>query len=414
MADRATAGQPISLLTHATLADGSVVDVEVGRQGADGIVTAVRPSAGPATGDGVLDLSGHLLLTAPAEPHAHLDKALSFDELRPEPGDLHHSIATWKEGSTRFDEHSFRRRARAAALAMLRNGTTAVRTHVDVLAGADPLRGIRAVDAVRRELRGLMDIQIVALIKAYSDVELLYGALDAGADLVGGSPHSAPDPAAELERLLGVAEDRGVGADLHTDEFLHGDHHTLPGFADRVTRWPGDRMRTASHCTRLSMMTAAELDDLLPRIAASGLGVVANPITNLYIHARDVPTATPRGIAPLQRLRDAGVPVAAGADNVRDPFNPLGRSDALETAMLTVVAAHLPPHDALALVTDEARAVIGLPQAGPRRGARADLLAVRGTSVPDVIANAPADRVVIHDGNLVSRSVTDTWTAAQG
>lgn len=357
-----------------------------------------------------LDLSGFVLLTAPAEPRAHLDKALSWEELRPEPGDLHHAIATWKEGSLRFDEESFRRRSRTAALLLLRNGTTAVRTHVDVLYGDDPLRGVRAVDAVRRELRGLMDIQIVALIKAYSDVELLYGALDAGADLVGGSPHSAPEPLAELDRLLGVAEDRGVGADLHTDEFLVGDHHTLPGYADRVRDWPADRIRTASHCTRLSMMTATELD-LLPQIVSAGLGVVANPLTNLSIHGRDIPTATPRGITPITRLRAAGVAVAAGADNVRDPFNPLGRSDALETAMLAVVAGHVDPDVAVSLVTDDARAVLGLPPAGPRVGARAELLAVRGTGVTDVIANAPADRIVIHDGVVVSRSETHTWIA---
>jgi len=407
------AGQQLSTLANATLADGSAVDVSLGRDGDHAVVTAVRPASGAGHGDdpGVLDLSGFVLLTAPAEPHAHLDKALSWDELRPEPGDLHHAIATWKEGSQRFDEESFRRRSRTAALSLLRNGTTAVRTHVDVLYGDDPLRGIRAIDAVRRELRGVMDIQIVALIKAYSDVELLHGALDAGADLVGGSPHSAPEPPAELDRLLGVAEARGVGADLHTDEFLVGDHHTLPGYAARVRDWPADRHRTASHCTRLSMMSAAELDEILPQLVSARLGVVANPLTNLSIHARDIATATPRGIAPIARLRAAGVPVAAGADNVRDPFNPLGRSDALETAMLAVVAGHVDPDVALALVTDDARAVLGLPPAGPRVGARAELLAVRGTGVTDVIANAPADRVVIHDGVLVSRSATHTWTA---
>lgn len=408
-----SAGQQLSTLANATLADGSTVDVSLGREAGHAVITAVRPACGAGPGDdsGVLDLAGFVLLTAPAEPHAHLDKALSWDELRPEPGDLHHAIATWKEGSLRFDEESFRTRARTAALTLLRNGTTAVRTHVDVLYGDDPLRGIRAVDAVRRELRGVMDIQIVALIKAYSDVELLHGALDAGADLVGGSPHSAPEPLAELDRLLGVAEDRGVGADLHTDEFLVGDHHTLPGYAARVRDWPADRHRTASHCTRLSMMTPAELDDVLPHIVSARLGVVANPLTNLSIHGRDIETATPRGIAPLARLRAAGVPVAAGADNVRDPFNPLGRSDALETAMLAVVAGHVDPDVALALVTDDARAVLGLPTAGPRVGARAELLAVRGTGVTDVIANAPADRIVFHDGVVVSRSETHTWMA---
>lgn len=364
------------MLRGATLADGSTVDVAVDA----GIVTSVR-AADPTAHDGV-DLTGYVLLTAPAEPHAHLDKALSWDELKPELGDLHDAIATWKSGSVRFDEQSFHRRARDAALALLRNGTTAVRTHVDILAGDDPLRGIRAVAAVRRELAGLMDIEIVALIKAYSDVELLYAALDAGADLVGGSPHNAPDAEAELDRLLSAAETRGVGTDLHTDEFLHGDHHTIADYAARAGTWPAERIRTASHCTRLGTMTPDELDRLLPRIAAARLGVVANPITNLYLQGRDCASSVPRGITAISALRAAGVVVAAGADNVRDPFNPLGRSDALETAMLTVIAGHVHPDEAIDMVTDSARAVMGLPVAGPRVGAVADLVAVRGPACP--------------------------------
>ncbi|CAN5156463.1 amidohydrolase family protein [soil metagenome] len=384
-----------------------MVDVRI----SGNVVAAVDP-VDPAAEDG-LDLRGYLLFTAPAEPHAHLDKALSWDALQPELGDLHDAIATWKDGSQRFDEESFRTRARTAALALLANGTTAVRTHVDILSGDDPLRGIRAVAAVRRELRGVMDIEIVAMIKPYSGVELLHGALDAGADLVGGSPHNAPDPLWELDRLLGVAEDRAVGTDLHTDEFLFGDHNTMADYVARAGAWPAGRNRTASHCTRLSTMTADELDALTPRIAAAAMGVVANPITNLYLQGRDHPVATPRGITAIAALRAAGIPVAAGADNVRDPFNPLGRSDALETAMLTVIAGHVHPDVALEMVTGAARTVLGLPDAGPRVGARAELLAVRGTSVPDVIANAPADRVVIHDGAVVARSQTQTWLAVR-
>ena len=55
--------------------------------------------------------------TEDAAPHEAWTAAL-WDELRPEAGDLHHAIATWKEGSLRFDQESFERRARAAAGAL--------------------------------------------------------------------------------------------------------------------------------------------------------------------------------------------------------------------------------------------------------------------------------------------------------
>lgn len=402
----------VSRLVGATLIDGSVVDVELGRENGHGIVTRMTASVpGRSFDDTTVDLRGYVLLTAPAEPHAHLDKAFSWDALRPPLTDLHGAISSWRQGSAAFDEDSFRERAASAALAMVRNGTTAVRTHVDILPTGDPLRGVRAVAAVRNQLRELIDIEIVALLKDYSGAELWHGALDAGADLVGGSPHSTADPQAELARLIEVAEQRGVGTDLHTDEFLIGDHHTIAQYAQRVRDWPADRIRTASHCTRLGTMTPDELNELLPRVADAGVGVVTNPITNLYLQGRDQPVATPRGITAIEALRAAGVPVAAGADNVRDPFNPLGRSDGLETAALAVIAGHVHPEVAIGMVTDQARRVMGLPVAGPRVGARAELLAVRGTGLYDVLATAPADRIVIHDGAVVSVSATSTWTA---
>jgi cytosine deaminase len=47
---------------------------------------------------------------------------------------------------------------------------------------------------------------------------------------------------------------------------------------------------------------------------------------------------------------------------------------------------------------------MSLPIAGASVGARAELLAVRGTTLSDVIANASADRFVIHAGRLVAQS----------
>ena len=403
----------ISRICGARTPDGAVVDVELGQDGPHATVTAVRPNTSPPPHEDpeTLDLTGFVLLTAPAEPHAHLDKALSWDVLAPPDADLATAIEVWRHGSPELDEESFHRRATAAALALLRNGTTAIRTHADILGGPDPLRGIRAVDRVRRELRGLGDIEIVALAPPGSDAAVLDAALTAGADLLGGAPHLAPDPTAELTRLLDFAESRCVGTDLHVDEFLRGDHHTLAHYARRVAAWPADRIRTAGHCCRLGTLSAEELAPVLALLAEAGMGIVSLPLTNLYLQGRDEPIATPRGLTALTALLGAAIPVAAGADNVRDPFNPLGRSDALETAALLIAAGHVPPRTAVHLVTDGARAVLGLPQAGAKPGARAEFLAVRGTSLLDVVATAPADRIVIRDGAIISIGRTEHCTA---
>src|SRR5436190_24142454 len=71
--------RPLAAVRNAQLPDGRVVDVSF----ASGVVSAIT-TAGTADLVGqTLDLRGCLLLPAPAEPHAHLDKARSFDAANP-------------------------------------------------------------------------------------------------------------------------------------------------------------------------------------------------------------------------------------------------------------------------------------------------------------------------------------------
>lgn len=160
-----TLPRQLSLLRNATLSDGSVVDVEL----IEDVVRGIRPASRSAAVAGgeldttQLDLTGFMLLTAPAEPHAHLDKALSWDLINPPTGDLVKAIQSWRAYSSEMTVDSIAERALAQSLAMLRNGTTSVRCHVDILTGDQPLRGVEALVRVRKQLAGLMDIELVAL-----------------------------------------------------------------------------------------------------------------------------------------------------------------------------------------------------------------------------------------------------------
>ena len=401
----------LTSLRNATLPDGSVVDVEL----IEDIVRSVTPAA-PVSADepilasaSVLDLTGFMLLTAPAEPHAHLDKALSWDLINPPAGDLELAIASWRAYSAEMTVDSIAERALAQALAMLRNGTTAIRCHVDILTGPEPLRGSEALIRVREQLADLMDIELVALAGPDAPDDAIEAALDLGIDLVGGAPHLAADPIADLRRLLAIAEHRGIGVDIHTDEALAGDH-TLIEFARIVRDW--DAPASAGHCVRLGTLEPRELDEVIAAVLASDIGIISLPITNLYLQGWEHPVSTPRGLTALRQLLDAGVRVGAGADNVRDPFNPVGRSDALETASLLVTAGHLSLAEAYTAVSDGARSVMSLPLAGVAVGRRAELLAVRGATLSEVIADASADRYVIHAGKLVAQSEVSYDVAA--
>ncbi len=376
-----------------------------------GSIGAVVPGGtlGPGDPDSTLELDGFLLLPAPADPHAHLDKALSWGAIRPPMGDLRLAIESWHAYSDQMTVDEIADRARAQALTMLAHGTTAIRSHVDLLPGPDPLRGVHALVRVRDELRGLLDLELVTLGGYLTPAEDHEAALAAGVDLVGGAPHLAPDAPAELTRLLEIARQRGVGVDIHTDESLDCDV-TLDVLARAVVGWTAPV--SAGHCVRLGTLDGPRRDQVIADVLAADVGVIANPITNLYLQGWDSDVATPRGLTAVRALVDAGVRFAAGADNVRDPFNPLGRSDALETAMLLVVAGHLSVDQAYAAVSTGARDVMGLPPARIEPGARAELLAVRGDDLVEVVATASLDRYVLHAGRLVALSETHSRVAA--
>jgi cytosine/creatinine deaminase len=110
-----------------------------------------------------------------------------------------------------------------------------------------------------------------------------------------------------------------------------------------------------------------------------------------------------RGLTALRPLLDAGVTVAGGGDNLRDPFNPVSRADPLETASLLVTAGHLTPEEAYTAVSTGARAAMGLPEVQVAPGFPAELLAIQASSLGEAIAGGTS-RVVLHQGRMVSRT----------
>ena len=146
------------------------------------------------------------------------------------------------------------------------------------------------------------------------------------------------------------------------------------------------------------MRADADQDRVAEAVAAAGIAVVALPATNLYLQGRDRQQAMPRGVTAVRALRRAGVTVAAGADNLQDPFNPVGRACPFETAALMVLTAHLQPIDAWNTVSEAAARATGFGTATVASGASADLLAVRAGSLREAIAFGPADRIVWRAG----------------
>jgi cytosine deaminase len=401
-----------TILTDGRLSDGRAVDVTVDDRGL--VASVERAGAGPPpeAGATIHDLGGWLLLPAMAEPHAHLDKALTADLVPNPTGDLMGAIEAWvaAAGEGRITRDGIVERAATALELLLVHGVTAVRTHVNVTAG-NGITALLAVQEAAARFDGLMDIQTVALTSSpmlgadgAGNRAALAAAIEAGVDLVGGCPHLDPDGPGLIANAIRAATEAGIGIDLHVDEMLDPSVLTLRDLARQVIDTGFAGPVAASHCVTLGMQSPATQASVAALVAEAGIAVFPLPQTNLFLQGRDHPTATPRGLTALAALREAGALVAAGADNVQDPFNLVGRSDPLETAALMVMAGHQLPGAAYDLVSNDVRRAIGLPPVTIETGSPADLVAIDAPSVRGAIADAPMSRRVFRGGRLVASS----------
>ncbi|MEP7764764.1 amidohydrolase family protein [Sanguibacter sp. 25GB23B1] len=428
------AGRTVSELRTVRLLDGTLADLTL----ADGTITRIVPARAPSSGirpdlgptdargqaDGpsstagsggmpagdVVDGTGWRVVPAASEPHAHLDKALSGERIDyfsgTEQNDLPAAIAQWQRLLLTIDEDDIRERATRAIERYVANGITSIRTHVDFPLTGDPLRGFTALQKVQRALEGVLTVQIVGLAGFHTPDAVLDEAIERGLDVIGGCPHISPDPHRETTRMLDLAERTGLPVDLHTDEQVPAHELDILDLAHQVIARGLQQRVTASHCVRLGSLPPERLRPVLEVVARAGLGIVTLPITNLYLQGWDATHLAPRGLTAVRAILDAGIPLAAGADNLRDPFNPVGRADPFETTSLLMTAGHLTPVEALAAVTSGPRTVLGLPPVGTSVGHAADLVLVPDVDLGDVLAGAVDARVVIHQGRVLSDTRT--------
>ena len=378
---------------------------------ADGIIDSVVESSGRRdTPERVVvhDLGGRIVLPGLVEPHAHMDKAFLADRVANPGGDLMGAIAGLDAVRDTLTFDDIVERSTRAAVLMSRNGVVCARTHADTtLSGG--LTAVTALLETKRRCASFIDIQVAALLEwpltgrsAPAMRSLALEAIAAGVDVIGGCPHLDDDPVRAAEILLALALEAGLPLDVHADENLRPDSRDLETIADIMIAGNISHPVTASHCVSLSVMEGAQVRETVDKVSRAGISVVALPQTNLFLQARGNDTQAMRGIAPTRLLRESGVNVAAGADNLQDPFNPMGRADPLETANLMVLAAHETPIAALDLVSTGASRAVRSPERNLLPGTRADFVAVRATSVRESIAMGPPDRIVVYGGVVIT------------
>lgn len=349
------------------------------------------------------------------ESHCHLDKTLSLgaNGLENRSGTLMEAIEIWRGSKPTRSREDFKTRARAGILQAISRGTTSLRTHLDM----DMEKGLEVLGAMlelRQEFAGKISLQFVALGMPGNPEgdALMTEALEMGIDIVGGCPHITPDPVACMKSALDLAEKYGRPVDLHMDEHENPAHLDLEPLAEMVSA-RGLQGRVASdHNCSLMLQPPDVQNRVMDKVARAGIHMISLPAVNLFLQGKGHPPM--RGLMPIKALRGAGVNVALGSDNVRDPFQPMGNYDLLWQANVAVHAANFGMPDerraALEMITLAPAQILGLQGYGLEVGAQADLVVVDAQTSEEALSVIPPRLRVYKAGKLVYREeVSRAW-----
>lgn len=366
-----------------------------------------------------IDVKGMLASPAFIDPHIHLDKVLIAEDLRPNvSGTLMEAIELIWERKRRYTVADIKRRAGKVISMAAVNGTTRMRTHVDVdtIGGLMPLKGLLAT---RKELKGLMDLQIVAfpqegIIRDPGTERLMRKAMELGADLVGGMPHherSHVEAKRHIDIAFDIAREFDADIDMHVDETDDPNSRSLEYLAEKTIEEGYQGRVTAGHTCALAAYPDDYAREVIRKVKLAEINMITNPATNLVIQGRGDRQPIRRGITRVKELLAAGVNVTFGQDCVDDAFYPFGRADMLEVALITAHAAQLTTPAEIEtlfkmMTTNAARTLGVLDDYGIATGKRADIIILDAESPKDAIRRQVNRRYVIKEGKIIAENTS--------
>jgi len=354
---------------------GATCDIGVAKGRIAEIAEAIA-SEGPSE-----DLAGRLVTPGFVETHIHLDKSCILDRCLAE-GPLHEAIAQVAEAKRAFTEDDVYARASRTLEKAIVQGTTRMRTHVEV----DPRIAMRSFEAIRRLKRDYawaIDIEICVfpqegLSNDPGAEELLIAACEQGADVIGGCPYTDSDSHGQIRRIFEIATRFDIDIDFHLDFDLDSSRMDIEEVCRQAQAFRYGGRVAVGHVTKLSALSSERLDAVAQRLADAGVAVTILPATDLFLMGRAHDHNIPRGVTPAHRLLRHGVTCSLATNNVLNPFTPFGDCSLVRMANLYANVAHVGHAAGLAqcfgMVTSGPAKLMNLANYGIAVGNPADLI----------------------------------------
>lgn len=357
-------------------------------------------------------LEGKLLLPGLVEPHIHLDKALLLDRMAEDVTELHRAIEVTSRLKQSFTAEDIYERSMRVIRQAVSKGITHMRCHAEI----DPVIGLTSMEAMvslKKQLKGIIDIQVVAFPQdgLFHDERmpmLMQQAVALGADVIGGITYMDKYVNNHLDFVYQLAEGQGVPVDLHVDFSDDPNQLAIKEVIQATMKYGMQGKVSVGHLTSLGAAGRDEAERIAADMAEAGIHAISLPLTDLYLNGRGDYKGDYRGLTPISLLLKHGVNVIYGSNNVKNAFTPFGTTDPLDVGLLLAQTSHLgSTRDArqlLQMATTGAADALGLSNYGIRLGADADLIVSSTSDARSLLYERPERERVYKQGRLVSQT----------
>lgn len=310
--------------------------------------------------------------------HAHFDKAylINMENLQLSQADMQKKWELYRFLKENYTHEDLVERIGRALETMIGQGVTYCRTMVD----ADSIVGLMPMQAALEVKERYAD-----KITFEVGVQPLEGVLDPAsrkqyeqacelADFCGGLPsRDRPQPEKHLDVILQIAKDLGKPVDVHIDQENNPFERETELLALKTIEHGMQGKVYGVHAVSLSAQPDSEQDRVIDVVKDAGMGIIICPSAAISMKQLEMSAPLHNSIGPVVKLKEAGVPVFMGADNIADLFMPMVDGDMwFETRMLMEACRY---YDVEALAEIACRRPLGheeeatpLPVASPETG----------------------------------------------
>ena len=356
--------------------DGAATDIGI----ENGRIAAIEPKL--AAEGREIDLRGRMVSPGLIETHIHLDKSSILDRCKAEKGDLEEAIGEVAKAKKAFTPEDVYRRAKRTLEKCIVNGTTHMRTQLEVDPGIG-LRGLDGVFPLISEYKWAIDIEICifpqeGLLNNPGTDELMVQALKNGGKVVGAAPYTDTNPKGQMDRIFALAREFDIDVDMHLDFGPNPESLDLDYVCELTDKFKYGGRVTIGHVTKLSATHPERFAKAAKRMADAGVALIVLPSTDLYLMGRHMDHNVMRGVVAAHKLLHAGVNCALSTNNVLNPFTPFGDCSLIRMANLYANICHVGARsdirECFNMITDRSARLMRLKDYGIEVGNSADMV----------------------------------------